>query len=47
MLSPYRRTAWSRQLKAIQIGGVDIAEAITEQITILLKDEIDTSRGET
>ncbi len=34
-------------VKAIQIGGVDIPEAITEQsVTLLLADEIDTSRGD-
>ncbi len=34
-------------VKAIQIGGVDIPEAVTEQsVTILLADEIDTSRGD-
>ena len=34
-------------VKAIQIGGVDIAEAVTEQsVTILLADEIDCSRGD-
>ena len=34
-------------LKAIQIGGVDIAEAVTEQaVTLLLADEIDISRGD-
>ncbi|MGE5946828.1 MAG: sulfate adenylyltransferase subunit 1 [Betaproteobacteria bacterium] len=32
---------------AIQIGGTDIAEAVTEQsVTLLLADEIDTSRGD-
>ena len=32
---------------AIQIGGVELAEAITEQsVTLLLADEIDTSRGD-
>jgi sulfate adenylyltransferase subunit 1 len=32
---------------AIQIGGADIAEAVTEQsVTLLLADEIDTSRGD-
>jgi len=34
-------------VKAIQIGGEEISEAITEQsITILLADEIDISRGD-
>ncbi len=34
-------------VKAIQIGGQDIAEAVTEQsVTLLLADEIDTSRGD-
>ena len=34
-------------VKAIQIGGTDLAEAITEQsVTLLLADEIDTSRGD-
>ncbi|NJD24694.1 MAG: GTP-binding protein [Betaproteobacteria bacterium] len=34
-------------VKAIQIGGADIAEAVTEQsVTLLLADEIDTSRGD-
>ncbi len=34
-------------VKAIQIGGVDIPEAVTEQsVTILLADEIDCSRGD-
>jgi sulfate adenylyltransferase subunit 1 len=34
-------------VKAIQIGGDDIPEAITEQsVTLLLADEIDTSRGD-
>ncbi|MBK5914624.1 sulfate adenylyltransferase subunit CysN [Rhodocyclus purpureus] len=34
-------------VKAIQIGGVDIDEAIHEQsVTLLLADEIDTSRGD-
>ncbi len=34
-------------LKAIQIGGADIDEAITEQaVTLLLADEIDISRGD-
>ena len=34
-------------VKAVQIGGVDIAEAITEQaVTLLLTDEIDISRGD-
>ncbi|KAF7600051.1 MAG: sulfate adenylyltransferase [Candidatus Dactylopiibacterium carminicum] len=35
------------RVKAVQIGGVDIAEGITEQsVTILLEDEIDISRGD-
>ncbi|KAB2908073.1 MAG: sulfate adenylyltransferase [Dechloromonas sp.] len=34
-------------VKAVQIGGVDIGEAITEQsVTLLLTDEIDCSRGD-
>jgi sulfate adenylyltransferase subunit 1 len=34
-------------VKAIQLGGVDIGEAFTEQsVTLLLADEIDTSRGD-
>ena len=34
-------------VKAVQLGGVDIGEAFTEQsITLLLADEIDTSRGD-
>ena len=34
-------------VKAIQIGGTDLPEAITEQsVTLLLADEIDTSRGD-
>ena len=34
-------------VKAIQIGGTDLDEAITEQsITLLLADEIDISRGD-
>jgi sulfate adenylyltransferase subunit 1 len=34
-------------VKAIQIGGIDIAEAVTEQsVTLLLADEIDISRGD-
>ncbi|MCE1240267.1 MAG: sulfate adenylyltransferase subunit CysN [Azonexaceae bacterium] len=34
-------------VKAVQIGGVDIGEAITEQsVTLLLADEIDCSRGD-
>jgi sulfate adenylyltransferase subunit 1 len=34
-------------VKAVQIGGVDIEEGITEQsITLLLADEIDISRGD-
>jgi sulfate adenylyltransferase subunit 1 len=34
-------------VKAIQIGGADLAEAVTEQsVTLLLADEIDTSRGD-
>lgn len=34
-------------VKAVQIGGIDIPEAITEQaITLLLADEIDISRGD-
>ncbi len=34
-------------VKAIQIGGIDIPEATTEQsVTLLLADEIDTSRGD-
>jgi len=34
-------------VKAVQIGGVDIGEAHTEQsVTILLADEIDCSRGD-
>ena len=34
-------------IKAVQIGGVDIGEAFTEQsVTILLADEIDCSRGD-
>ena len=37
----------SSTVKAIQIGGVDIPAAITEQsVTLLLADEIDTSRGD-
>ncbi|MFT3735473.1 MAG: GTP-binding protein [Rhodocyclaceae bacterium] len=35
------------RVKAVQIGGVDIAEGVTEQsVTILLEDEIDISRGD-
>ena len=35
-------------VKAIQIGGIDIPDAATEQsVTLLLADEIDTSRGDT
>ncbi|MDQ8024265.1 MAG: GTP-binding protein [Moraxellaceae bacterium] len=35
------------RVKAVQIGGVDVAEGITEQsVTILLEDEIDISRGD-
>ncbi|MDR0776431.1 MAG: sulfate adenylyltransferase subunit CysN [Azonexus sp.] len=34
-------------VKAVQLGGVDIGEACTEQsVTLLLADEIDTSRGD-
>ena len=34
-------------VKAIQIGGADIPEATTAQsVTLLLADEIDTSRGD-
>ena len=34
-------------VKAVQLGGVDIGKAVTEQsVTILLADEIDTSRGD-
>jgi sulfate adenylyltransferase subunit 1 len=34
-------------VKAVQIGGIDIGEAFTEQsVTILLADEIDCSRGD-
>jgi sulfate adenylyltransferase subunit 1 len=34
-------------VKAVQVGGVDIGSAFTEQsITLLLADEIDTSRGD-
>ena len=34
-------------VKAVQIGGVDINEGVTEQsVTILLADEIDCSRGD-
>jgi sulfate adenylyltransferase subunit 1 len=34
-------------VKAVQIGGVDITEGVTEQsVTILLADEIDCSRGD-
>ena len=34
-------------VKAVQIGGVDIGEGVTEQsVTILLADEIDCSRGD-
>jgi sulfate adenylyltransferase subunit 1 len=34
-------------VKAVQLGGVDIGEAFCEQsITLLLADEIDTSRGD-
>jgi sulfate adenylyltransferase subunit 1 len=34
-------------VKAIQIGGIDIPDATTEQsVTLLLADEIDTSRGD-
>ena len=34
-------------VKAVQLGGVDIGEAVTEQsVTLLLADEIDTSRGD-
>ncbi len=37
----------SSTVKAIQIGGIDMPEAVTEQsVTILLADEIDTSRGD-
>ena len=37
----------SSTVKAIQIGGVDIPDAITEQaVTLLLADEIDISRGD-
>jgi sulfate adenylyltransferase subunit 1 len=37
----------SSRVKAIQIGGVEIQEAITEEsVTILLEDEIDISRGD-
>jgi sulfate adenylyltransferase subunit 1 len=35
------------RVKAVQIGGVDIGEGVTEQsVTILLEDEIDISRGD-
>ncbi|MEN3111305.1 sulfate adenylyltransferase subunit 1 [Uliginosibacterium paludis] len=35
------------RVKAVQIGGVDIAEGVTEQsVTLLLEDEIDISRGD-
>ncbi|GAB4063090.1 sulfate adenylyltransferase subunit 1 [Uliginosibacterium sediminicola] len=35
------------RVKAVQIGGVDIAEGLAEQsITLLLEDEIDISRGD-
>ncbi|WP_345532677.1 sulfate adenylyltransferase subunit 1 [Viridibacterium curvum] len=35
------------RVKAVQIGGVDIAEGVSEQsVTILLEDEIDISRGD-
>ena len=34
-------------VKAIQLGGTDLPEAVTEQsVTLLLADEIDTSRGD-
>jgi sulfate adenylyltransferase subunit 1 len=34
-------------VKAVQLGGADIGEAFTEQsVTLLLADEIDTSRGD-
>jgi sulfate adenylyltransferase subunit 1 len=34
-------------VKAVQIGGVDIGEGVTEQsVTLLLADEIDCSRGD-
>ena len=34
-------------VKAVQIGGVDISEGVTEQsVTLLLADEIDCSRGD-
>ncbi|HJW26007.1 MAG TPA: sulfate adenylyltransferase subunit CysN [Rhodocyclaceae bacterium] len=37
----------STTVKAIQVGGADIREAITEQsVTLLLADEIDISRGD-
>ena len=35
------------RVKAVQIGGVDIAEGVAEQsVTLLLEDEIDISRGD-
>ena len=35
------------RVKAVQIGGVDIYEGVTEQsVTLLLEDEIDISRGD-
>ncbi len=34
-------------VKAVQIGGIDISEGVTEQsVTLLLADEIDCSRGD-
>ena len=34
-------------VKAVQLGGIDIGAAVTEQsVTLLLADEIDTSRGD-
>jgi len=37
----------SSTVKAVQIGGADIGEAVTEQsVTLLLTDEIDISRGD-
>ena len=39
--------AGSTTVKAVQLGGVDIGRAVTEQsVTLLLADEIDISRGD-
>jgi len=40
-------SGYTSHVKAIQIGGVDLDEAVTEEsVTLLLEDEIDISRGD-